>query len=80
MPKGLWVEVCNVVQEAVTKTIPSKKKCNKAKWLSEEDLHKKRSDRQRRKGKIHHLNADFQRTANVTKCRICNGFCLSVRL
>ena len=74
------MEVCNVVQEAVTKTIPSKKKCNKAKWLSEEDLHKKRSDRQRRKGKIHHLNADFQRTANVTKCRICNGFCLSVRL
>ena len=80
VPEELWTEVRDTVQEAGIKTIPKKKKCNKAKWLSEEDLHKKRSDRQRRKGKIHHLNADFQRTANVTKCRICNGFCLSVRL
>ena len=34
-PKELWMEVCNIVQEAVTKTIPKKKKCMKAKWLSE---------------------------------------------
>ena len=32
--KGLWMEVCNTVQEVVTKTIPKKKKCKKAKWLS----------------------------------------------
>ena len=32
----LWTEVCNSVQEMVTKTIPKKKKCKKAKWLSEE--------------------------------------------
>ena len=36
MPQELWVEVCNTVQEVMTKTIPKKKKCKKAKWLSEE--------------------------------------------
>ena len=34
----LWTEVCDIVQEAVIKTIPKKKKCKKAKWLSEESL------------------------------------------
>ena len=38
MPEELWAEVCDIVQEAVIKTIPSKKKCKKAKWLSEEAL------------------------------------------
>ena len=38
MPEALRTEVCNTVQEAVTKTIPKKKKCKKAKWLSEEAL------------------------------------------
>ena len=38
VPEELWIEVCNILQEAVTKTIPKKKKCNKAKWLSEEAL------------------------------------------
>ena len=38
MPEELWTEVCNTVQEAVTKTIPEKKKCKKAKGLSEEAL------------------------------------------
>ena len=38
MPEELWTEVHNTVQEAVTKTIPKKKKCKKAKWLSEEAL------------------------------------------
>ena len=36
VPEELWTEAYNIVQEAVTKTIPKKKKCNKAKWLSEE--------------------------------------------
>ena len=55
MPEELWMEVCNTVQEAVTKTIPKKKKCKKAKWLSEEALQRaeKRSERQKRKGKIY---------------------------
>jgi len=34
----LWMELCDIVQEAVIKTIPKKKKCKKAKWLSEEAL------------------------------------------
>ena len=38
MPEELWMEDCNTVQETVTKTTPKKKKCNKAKWLSEEAL------------------------------------------
>ena len=38
VPKELWTEVCDIVQEAVSKTIPKKKKCKKGKWLSEEDL------------------------------------------
>ena len=38
VPEELWTEVCNTVQEAVIKTIPNKKKCKKAKWLSEENL------------------------------------------
>ena len=49
------MEVCDIVQEAVIKTIPPQKKCKKAKWLSEEALQiaEKRSERQRRKGKIY---------------------------
>ena len=36
MPEELWTEVCDIIQEAGIKTIPKKKKCKKAKWLSEE--------------------------------------------
>ena len=51
VPEELWTKVCNMVQEAVTKTIPKKKK---AKWLSQEALQiAKRSERQRMKGKIY---------------------------
>ena len=54
VPEEQWTEVPNMVQEAVTKTIPKKKKCKKAKWLSEEALQiaEKRSKRQNRKQKI----------------------------
>ena len=38
VPEELWMEVCDLVEEAVIKTIPKKKKCKKAKWLSEDDL------------------------------------------
>ena len=38
VPEELWTDVCSIVQEAVTKTIPKKRKCKKAKWLSEEAL------------------------------------------
>ena len=55
VPEELWMEVRDIVQEAGIKTIPKKKKCKKAKWLSEETLQivVKRSERQRRKGKIY---------------------------
>ena len=38
MPEELWTEVHDIVQEAIIKTIPKKKKCKKAKWMSEEAL------------------------------------------
>ena len=55
VPDELWTELCDTVQEAVIKTISKKKKFKKAKWLSEEALQTamKRSEGQRRKGKIY---------------------------
>ena len=55
MPKELRTEVHDIVQEAVIKTIPKKKKCKEAKWLFDKALQiaKNRSERQRRKGKIY---------------------------
>ena len=55
VPEELWTDVHDTIQEAVIKTIPKKKKCKKAKWLSKEALQiaVKRSERQRRKGKIY---------------------------
>ena len=57
MPDELWTEVHDIVQEAVTKTIPKKKKCKEGKWLSEEALQiaMKRREAKRRKGKIYPL-------------------------
>ena len=58
------MEVCDIVQEAVIKTIPKKKKCKKAKWLSEEALQiaKKRKDMKGKgeRERYIHLNAEFQ--------------------
>ena len=51
VPEELWMEVCEIVQEAMIKTISKNKKCKKAKWLSEEAL-QLAEKRQRRKGKI----------------------------
>ena len=54
VPDELWTEGCDTVQDSGIKTIPKKKKCKKAKWLSEEALQiaMKRSKKQRRKGKL----------------------------
>ena len=54
VPGELWTEVHDTVQETGIKTVPKKKKCKRATWLSEEALNsceKKRSEKQRRKGK-----------------------------
>ena len=67
VPEELWTEVCNNVQEAVTKTIPKKKKCKKAKWLSEEALQiaeKRREAKGKRERETYtQLKAEFQRIA-----------------
>ena len=67
MPDELWMEVCDIVPEAGIKTIPKKKKCKKAKWLSEEDLQiaeKRREAKDKgEKERYTLLNAEFQRLA-----------------
>ena len=71
MPEELWTEVYDIVQEAVIKTIPKKKKCKKAKWLSEEALQiavKRREVKSKgEKERCTHLNAEFQRIARRDK-------------
>ena len=67
MPEELWIEVCDIVQEMVIKTIPKKKKGKKGKWLSEEVLQiaeKRREDKGKgKKGRYTHLKTEFQRIA-----------------
>ena len=73
------MEVHDIVQEAGIKTILKKKKCKKAKWLSEEALQiavkKKRSKRQRKKERYIHLNAEFQRIARRDKKAFLHDQC-----
>ena len=69
MPEELWAEVHDIVQEAGIKTIPKKKKCKKAKWLSEGALQtavKRREVKGKgEKERYIHLNAEFQRIARI---------------
>ena len=71
VPEELWMEVRNIVQEAVTKTIPKKKKCKEAKWLSEEVLQTAEKRREAKgkgeKERYTHLNVEFQRIARRGK-------------
>ena len=71
VPEELWMEVHDIIQEAVIKTIPKKKKCKKAKWLSKEALQiteKRREAKDKGKKEIYtHLNAEFQRIARRDK-------------
>ena len=71
VPEELWMEVHNTVQEAVIKTIPKKKKCKKAKWLSEKALQTAEQRREPKgkgaKERFTHLNAEFQKTARRNK-------------
>ena len=67
----LWMEICDTVQETGSKTIPKKKKCKKAKWLSEEALQiavKRREAKSKgEKERYTHLNSEFQRIARRDK-------------
>ena len=75
-------QVCNIVQEAVIKTIPKKKKCKKAKWLSGEVLQtavKRRKVKSKgEKERYKHLNAEFQRTARRDKKAFLSDQCKEV--
>ena len=74
MPEEPWMEVRDIEQETGIKTIPKKKKCKKAKWLSEEALQIAVSRRQVKgkggKERYTHLNAEFQRIARRAKERL----------
>ena len=67
MTEKLWTAVHDIVQEVMIKTIPKKKKCKKAEWLSEEALQIAEKRREAKgkgeKERYTHLNAEFQRVA-----------------
>ena len=82
VPEELWTKVRDIVQEAGIKTIPKKKKCKKAKWLSEEPLQiaEKRREVKGKGGKetYTHLNAEFQRIARRDKKAFFSDECKEI--
>ena len=82
VPDELWNEVRDIVQETGIKTIPKKKKCKKAKWLSEEALQiavKRREVKSKgEKERYTHLNAEFQRTARRDKKAFLSNQCKEI--
>ena len=82
VPDELWIEVCDIIQETGIKTIPKKKKCKKAKRLSEEALQIVEK-RQKAKGKgekerYTHLNAEVQRIARRNKKAFLSDQCKEI--
>ena len=77
-----WMEVCDILQETGIKTIPKKKKCKKAKWLSEEALQIAMKRREAKgkgeKERYIHLNADFQRIARRDKKDFLSDQCKEI--
>ena len=82
MPDEPWTEVCDFVQETGNKTIPKKKKCKKAKWLSDKALQiavKGREMKSKGKKKRYtHLNAEFQRLARRGKKAFLSDQCKEI--
>ena len=82
LPDKLWMEVRDILQETRTKTIPKKKKCKKAKWLSEEALQiaVKRTEVKSKgeKERYSHLNAEFQRIARTDKKAFLSDQCKEI--
>ena len=82
VPEELWTEVCDIVQKKGIKTIPKKKKCKKAKWLSEEALQipvKRREAKSKgEKERYKHLNAEFQRIARRDKKAFLSDQCKEI--
>ena len=83
VPEELWMEVCDTIQDTGIKTIPKKKKCKKAKWLSEEALQiavKRREVKSKgEKERYKHLNAEFQRRARRDKLAVFRATCKKSR-
>ena len=82
VPDELWMEVRDIVQETGIKTISKKKKCKKAKWLSEEALQiavKRREVKSKgEKERYTHLNAEFQRIARRNKKAFLSDQCKEI--
>ena len=82
MPDELWMEVCDIVQETGSKTIPKKKKCKKAKWLSEEALQiagKRREVKSKGEKELYtRLSAEFQRIARRDKKAFLSDQCKEI--
>ena len=82
VPEELWTEVCDILQEAVIKTISKKKKCKKAKWLSEEALQIAEKRREVKgkgeKKRYTHLKAEFQRIARRDKKAFLSDQCKEI--
>ena len=82
VPEELWMEVCDIVQKAVIKTIPKKKKCKKEKWLSEEALQSAEKRREAKgkgeKERYSHLNAELQRRARRDKKAFLSDQCKEI--
>ena len=82
VPEELWMEVHNIVHEAVIKTIPKKKKWKKAKWLSKEALQvaEKRREAKNKgeKERYTYLNAEFQRIARRDKKAFLSDQCKEI--
>ena len=83
MPEELTIEVHDIVQEAVIKTIPKKKKCKKAKWLSDAALQIAEKRREAKgkgeKERCTHLNAEFQRIARREKKAFLSDQCKEIQ-
>ena len=82
VPEELWMEVHDIVQEALIKTIPKKKKCKREKWLSEEasQIAEKRREAKGKeeKERYTHLNAEFQRIASRDKKAFLSDQCKEI--
>ena len=82
VPDELWMEICDIVQETGIKNIPKKKKCKKAKWLSEEALQRAVKRREVKskgeKERYTHLNAQFQRITRRDKKTFLRDQCKEI--
>ena len=78
VPDELWTEVRDIVQETGIKTIPTEKKCKKAKWLSATAMKRRELKSKGEKGRYTHLNAQFQRIARRDKKTFLSDQCKEI--